>query len=136
MLLIYAVIAAISIVLLVGVLKQTTNMYCPDTIKEFGGMGEFLKLFDLDMINKIFYKKGKCFPAGHATTGYCLIPITFILKERRHQINWFIFSFTLGSVLGLYQMAKGVHYLSDTIFTFIFALICSTICYKFLIKKI
>ncbi|MEI3479028.1 MAG: phosphatase PAP2 family protein [Bilophila sp.] len=62
--------------------------------------------------------RGKCFPAGHASGGFALMMLFFAFPRR---LRWFGLALGLaaGWWMGLYQMLRGQHFLSHTLFTMI-----------------
>lgn len=102
---------------LVGGGKQITNTYCPSQTVLYGGDKPYVKL--LEPYPESFHppKKGRCFPAGHATTGFGLMALYFVFRTRRARLAGLAVGLTLGWVLGLFQMLRGEHFLSHTLFT-------------------
>jgi membrane-associated PAP2 superfamily phosphatase len=94
--------------ILVGGLKAITGQACPDAFSSFGG----------SLPDSLLYWKGaRCFPAGHASAGFALLGPAALVGStsggrvlRAVVLLW-------GLTIGVYQMAKGAHFLSDTIAT-------------------
>ncbi|MDD3149328.1 MAG: phosphatase PAP2 family protein [Candidatus Gastranaerophilales bacterium] len=96
--------------LTVAGLKQVTNVYCPYELNIYNGNKLYIKLLEKSSHNlKI---KGKGFPAGHASGGFSLMCLFFIMKRK---ILGFMIGFFTGWTMGLYQMMRGAHFLSHTI---------------------
>jgi membrane-associated PAP2 superfamily phosphatase len=117
----------ITITLLVSILKKLTKMHCPNSLDLFSGNMPYIKLFDFYARNYQF-SGGNCFPAGHATVGFSMIPIAYILP--RYQILSFILAILYGWILGFYQIAKGAHFVSDTIITMLLSCIVTLLLHK------
>ncbi len=115
--LLFLILVLIITPLTVAILKNFSPINCPNHIHEFGGCCQHIS--PLDIFNKVLFfgYAGKCFPAGHASGGFSLISLYFVMSTKRAKHIALFGSITLGSIMGLYQIAKGVHYLSDTIFT-------------------
>lgn len=114
--------------LTVAILKHYSPIYCPNFIEEFGGGKLYISPFDMFNGEIFFNHTGKCFPAGHASGGFALISLYFVLPSKALKIWSLFFSLSLGWIMGIYQIAKGTHYLSDTIVTLAIAyLLCITL---------
>ncbi|WP_336347235.1 phosphatase PAP2 family protein [Pseudomonas monsensis] len=69
----------------------------------------------------------RCWPGGHAATGFTLVALFFVLRDRRPRLarQAFIFAFALGSVFSISRMMQGAHFFSHSVWTAIFCwLIC------------
>lgn len=111
--------------LTVAILKHYSPINCPVHIKEFGGGGLYISPLDIFNNSTFFNNSGKCFPAGHASGGFSLISLFFVIEDKKYKYISLLGSIILGFTMGLYQIAKGAHFLSDTIFTMSIAfLIC------------
>lgn len=133
--LIFLVLALICTPLIVALFKHYSPMYCPNNIDVFGGKRSYLSIFDI-FDNTIFFNNyGKCFPAGHASGGFALISLYFVMPNNILKYSSLALSLVLGSIMGLYQIAKGAHYLSDTIATLILAYIVSIVLHSILLRE-
>lgn len=121
--------------LIAGNIKKFTNIYCPSQLEIYNGDKPYVKIFDSYPQNFHQEKRGKCFPAGHAVTGFALFILFFALRKNSHKILGLFIALFSGWILGLYQIAKGAHFLSDTfismIICFILASVISRIYFKF-----
>lgn len=107
--------------LIAGNIKKFTNIYCPNQLEIYNGKYPYVKIFEKYPSDFKQIKKGQCFPGGHAVTGFALFIFFFALAKKSHKMIGFFCAFVLGWLLGFYQMAKGVHFISDT---FIAMLVC------------
>lgn len=130
----YIFISMLISIVAVSMLKQATNMYCPDSIIDFGGEKPYVKLFEKFTSELNDFKRGKCYPAGHASGGFSLISIALILK-RKYSIYWLWIAIFIGINMGGYQILKGAHYLSDTIITLFISVLTFLISLKLIFKK-
>ena len=121
--------------LIAGNIKTFTNIYCPSQLKIYNGDYPYVRILDSYPANFIQFKKGKCFPAGHAVTGFCLMILFFVLEKKQQRILWLFFSLILGWILGFYQMAKGAHFLSDTVISMMVCFLIATIIAKLFYLK-
>lgn len=101
--------------------KAVTNIYCPYEHTRYGGHAPYARLWDdypaefkaVQRANP--RERGRGFPAGHASGGFALMSLALAFRRRR-LIGVAIGTFA-GWWMGLYQMAKGAHYLSHTLVT-------------------
>ena len=126
----------LSSLVLVALLKQITNMHCPDSIAMFGAQKPYVKLLEKFPVDFALEKQGKCFPAAHASVGFCLFAFLFVTKKKKSKLKLFVATSIIGWCFGFYQIAKGSHYISDTIVTMLLSFLVSLICYKFFICTI
>ncbi|WP_017446128.1 phosphatase PAP2 family protein [Gayadomonas joobiniege] len=82
----------------------------PVQVNEFGGQGQFTPAF--------FYS-GQCqtncsFVSGHAAVGFYFIGLGFLLRRR----DAFYWGLAIGILISFTRIAKGGHFLSDTVFAF------------------
>lgn len=111
----------ILIPLIAGNVKKFTNIYCPKQLEIYNGSYPYVKIFDSYPAEFVQNKKGQCFPAGHCVTGFALFILFFALRKKSHKFFALAASLTAGWTLGVYQMAKGAHFFSDT---FVAMLLC------------
>ena len=64
---------------LVGLLKNVTNVDCPWDLVPFGGRFPYVELF-ADRPDAL--RAAHCFPAAHASSGYALLALYFVFRER------------------------------------------------------
>jgi len=102
---------------LIGIGKATTNLFCPAEIQRYGGDVPYVKMLECYPETQKPNRRGKCFPAGHASGGFSLFAIAGLARTRRGQRFGFAIGLGAGLWMGLYQMFKGAHYLSHTVVT-------------------
>ncbi len=107
--------------LLSGFGKRTTNVFCPSEIRRYGGEMPYVKLFEQYPDDDRPSRRGHCFPAGHASGGFALVGLAWLLPSRRFRVRMISLGLGVGWTLGLYQMLKGAHYLSHTVTTMLVA---------------
>lgn len=108
------VLSLILIPATVSGLKHVTNTYCPYHLKIYNGDKPYVKLFQKYPEHFQTNDKGRCFPAGHASGGFALMCLYFVMKRRRLGL---LIGLGLGWMMGLYQMFRGAHFLSHTLVT-------------------
>lgn len=94
--------------------KHVPDMHCPCDLQRYGGTMPYIRVLSARPPITPLRPRGKCYPAGHATAGFAFLMLFFLLPERAHW--WGLgYGLVMGWVLGSYQMAKGVHFLGDTV---------------------
>lgn len=118
--LVIVVLSCFVIPLTIGVLKDSTNMPCPNQLLEFGGKYESIGLFET--LSKDSQRQvASCYPAGHASGGFALLSLLFLFKTNRAKTNALIGVMLLGWSTASYKMLIGDHFLSHTIVTMLLA---------------
>jgi membrane-associated PAP2 superfamily phosphatase len=107
--------------LLVGFGKIATNVFTPSQIRRYGGFAPYVKIGESYPAYDHPRKRGRGFPAGHASGGFALVALAGHATTRRGRAIAVAMGLTVGWLMGLYQMLKGAHYLSHTVLT---ALVC------------
>ena len=112
----YFTIAAILSIGVVGLLKSLTNVDCPWDLAPFGGRFPFVELF-ADRPDAL--RIGRCFPAAHASSGYALLALYFMLRERHSVLAKLGLAVGLlaGLTFGLAQQARGAHFVSHDLWS-------------------
>lgn len=113
--------------LLISSAKQITNVYCPVQIERYGGQYPFVRIIESYPSDFSQNKKGKCFPAGHATTGFAFLALYFAFTSKRLKYLGLGIGLFLGTISGVYQMLRGQHFLSHTLFTFVLSWLILTL---------
>lgn len=105
---------------LVALGKATTNVHCPYQVIRYGGDVPYVKVWEHYPEGAKPARRGRGFPAGHASGGFALMALAGLARGRRGRIAGFLAGQTVGWTMGIYQILKGAHYLSHTVFTAIF----------------
>jgi membrane-associated PAP2 superfamily phosphatase len=102
--------------LLINWLKQSSATSCPWDLAPFGGAGQYLSHWAWGRVDG---GPGRCFPAGHAATGFAFIGGYFALRDAapRHALRCLWASAVAGLALGLAQQLRGAHFMSHTLWT-------------------
>ena len=98
--------------------KATTDIHCPSELVRYGGYSPYVKLFEKrpDLPSNL---RGRGFPAGHASGGFALMMLAFLWQG--HFYCGLLVGLCAGWTMGIYQMAKGAHFLSHTIVSMLVA---------------
>lgn len=109
-------------VLAVGALKNFSRTSCPWDLADFGRSAHYLSHWSLASDGG----PGRCFPAGHASSGFAFIAGWFAFREHAPRIAraWLIGSLAAGLVFGVAQQIRGAHFMSHTLWT---AWLCWTV---------
>jgi len=102
---------------LIGLGKATTNIFCPYEIERYGGDVAYVRVLDCTPPGSAPARRGRCFPAGHASGGFALLALAGLGRSRRSQVLGAALGMGAGLWMGLYQILKGAHYLSHTVIT-------------------
>ena len=110
---------------LVWWLKATTGVACPWSLEEFGGTAQ--------MTNPVFgfaTLPGRCWPGGHAGTGFCLFALYFAFRDRFATMarQGLLLALVLGYVCGMSRVMQGAHFFSHNVATMLVDwLVCATL---------
>ena len=112
----YFFVSVVLSVGVVGLLKTLTNVDCPRDLSEFGGSFPFIHLFEPRPEG---LRHARCFPAAHASSGYALLALYFVLRERSRRAALFGLAsgLGLGLVFGIAQQARGAHFISHDVWS-------------------
>jgi membrane-associated PAP2 superfamily phosphatase len=102
---------------LISLLKSASHTSCPWDLHEFGGIARHVSHWagwmDYDG------GAGRCFPAGHASTGFAFVGGWFALREDLPGLAgaWLGLALAAGLALGVAQQLRGAHFMSHTLWT-------------------
>lgn len=115
----FLLLCLILVPLTVSLGKTSTGIFCPCELARYGGDHA------LQTLNFAFSrpagKAGHCFPAGHASAGFSLMGLYFMSGNTARRRMGLTVGLALGWIMGLYQMLKGVHFLTHTLMTMFLA---------------
>ncbi len=104
--------------------KATTDIHTPSEIRRYGGYAPYIKVCEVYPTGDRPVKRGRGFPAGHASGGFSLLALAGLASTNRGRWIGISIGLGMGIWMGGYQMLKGAHYVSHTMIT---ALICWTV---------
>lgn len=121
------VVAIVLAVLAVSLIKQLSATSCPWSLKEFGGVRDYISHWDWQLRE---LGDGQCFPAGHATSGFAFMAGWFWLRDASPRLatRWLATALLAGVLLGAAQQVRGAHFTSHTLWS---AWICWTVSWLF-----
>lgn len=107
--------AALLAALAVSLLKLGSRTSCPWDLAEFGGVARYASHWSLATDGG----SGRCFPAGHAASGFSFVSGYFGLRRShaRAARAWLAGALGTGLALGLAQQWRGAHFMSHTLWS-------------------
>jgi len=116
------VLASLALVPIISTqLRAISYMATPLELKMYGGAFDHLLLFQAKPIGYPCH----AFPAGHASGGFALICLYWAWADRPYRCVGLAIGLLFGGVMGLYQIARGEHFLSHTLATALIAWLVS-----------
>ncbi len=116
-----ALVVLVATVTSVAAVKAVSNIHCPLASDRYGGDVPHHRLFEKPAKDNEPVRRGRCFPAGHASGGFGLVGLVWLVRGARRRRLVLCAALGLGCWMGGYQMAKGAHYLSHTLVTALWA---------------
>jgi len=101
--------------LIVAGSKQFTNINCPKDLICYNGSAPYERVLAIEAPDRPTAKRGKCFPAGHASGGFALMALFFCFKNAKARRIGLTSAIAVGWTMGLYQMFRGEHFVSHTL---------------------
>lgn len=114
------VLSSFIVPLTVGLLKDVTNMPCPNQLVEYGGPYEQTGLFE-SLGEQQQRPTTKCYPAGHASGGFSLLALLFLVAADKARKITLTLVMILGWSTAGYKMAIGDHFLGHGAVTLVLA---------------
>jgi membrane-associated PAP2 superfamily phosphatase len=126
----YFVLAVVLTVGITGLLKTLTHVDCPWDLTLFGGRFPYVPLFG-DRPDAL--PAGRCFPAAHASSGYALMALYFVFRERDLRLARVGLGAGLlvGLVFGVAQQSRGAHFVSHDLWSAMIAWFIALTLYAF-----
>ncbi len=100
-------------------LKAVTAIQCPWSLTEFGGDETYVPLLGERPATD---HPGRCWPGGHASAGFSLLALFFVLRDRRPRAARVALSIALGlgALFSAGRMMQGAHFFSHNLWTLLF----------------
>lgn len=129
----YFILSVVLGVAAVGALKTITNVDCPWDLQPFGGAFPVVELF-ADRPDAL--RAGRCFPAAHASSGFALVALYFVLRERSRRWAWLGLGagLSVGLIFGIAQQSRGAHFLSHDLWSAFVVWLIALSMYAFVYK--
>jgi len=102
---------------LIPLLKRSSTTSCPWALAEFGG--DVARYVPHWLLGGRDGGSGGCFPSGHASTAFALLPGWFALRGHAPTAarRLLIIVASVGALLAGVQLIRGAHYLSHSLWT-------------------
>jgi membrane-associated PAP2 superfamily phosphatase len=99
----------------VTLLKAGNSTSCPWDLGEFGGAAHYVSHWS----GLADGGAGRCFPAGHAASGFSFVGgyFAFLRVDPQQARLWLQAACGSGLLLGLAQQWRGAHFMSHTLWT-------------------
>jgi membrane-associated PAP2 superfamily phosphatase len=118
--------------LLVGSLKQVTNVDCPWDLERYGGNRPLLHYFESRPLE---LPRAACFPGAHSSSAFALFALVFLLRRRSVglALGAGVLVTVLGSLFSIAQQARGAHFLSHDLWSmFVAWFVCAVLAHTIL----
>ncbi|MBU0854608.1 MAG: phosphatase PAP2 family protein [Gammaproteobacteria bacterium] len=119
---------------IVSPLKTLTDVHCPWSLSEFGGTETFTPLL---AERAPTLKPGRCWPGGHASAGFSLLALYFVLRDRRPRLAHIALgvALALGTLMSAGRVMQGAHFASHNLWTLLFDWTICLACYRLLLYR-
>jgi membrane-associated PAP2 superfamily phosphatase len=113
---VYWAAATIFALLLIVGIKEVSSTSCPRDLAAFGGHAAWVSHWTWGVTDG---GPGHCFPGGHASAGFALLPGWFALRRLRTPWAnvWLAGAVLAGFSLGFVQQLRGAHFMSHTLWS-------------------
>ncbi|MBK6293713.1 MAG: phosphatase PAP2 family protein [Rhodoferax sp.] len=110
-------LTALVAVAAISALKSVSRTSCPWSLADFGGVAHYVPHWSNLLVAD--GGNGRCFPAGHASSGFSFFGGYFALRRDMPElaVKWLIATLAVGMVLGIAQQVRGAHFMSHTLWT-------------------
>ena len=106
----------------VAALKSVTTPACPWDMAAFGGIRHVTAYADIFRTQTL--GNGRCFPAGHSTSGYVWLGLPFVFGRRGKSLARAVLCLLpIGMIFSAVQILRGAHFLSHELTTLGIALV-------------
>jgi len=119
----------------VSLIKRESPKQCPYDLRIYGGYAPYIALFEKAPPGVM---PGKCWPAGHSSTGFCLMAFYFAGRYLRNRrlANWGLFGgLGLGFILGFGRVMQGAHFLSHQLWAALICWLVMLVLYELLLRR-
>lgn len=130
----YLVLAMGLATAIVTPLKTLTAIQCPWSLSEFGGTEAYVPLLG---DRPAIMQPGRCWPGGHASTGFSLFAVFFFLRDRRPRAARIALGVALaaGTVFSIGRMMQGAHFMSHNVWTLLLDWTICALCYRWILYR-
>ena len=116
------------IVLVIGALKQITDVDCPWSLTLFGGTKPYTGVFGARPPG---VAPGACFPGAHAGSAFALVALYFAFRDSRPRLarRLLVAPLVIGTAFAVGQEARGAHFLSHDLWSAYLAWMLGACCW-------
>lgn len=100
--------------------KAITGVRSPNELIPFAGKYPYIGMLT-HLLQYGAFDGGRSFPAGHASGGFALMALYFMPVKKQFRYAGLALGVAAGWAMGLYQMARGEHFLTHTLTTMFLA---------------
>lgn len=118
--LLFLALCIISVPLIAATGKAISGVRSPNQLIPFGGKYPYIGML-AHLMQYGTLDGGRSFPAGHAGGGFALMALYFMPVRKQLRYAGLAFGMAAGWAMGLYQMARGEHFLTHTLTTMFLA---------------
>lgn len=131
----YLVLAMALSTTIVNPVKTLTGVHCPWDLTRYGGAETYTPL--LAERAPVADQPGRCWPGGHASSGFTLFALYFVLRDRRPRLarSALLCALTLGTVFSVGRIMQGAHFLSHNLWTALFDWLICLGCYRLILYR-
>ncbi len=117
--LIRVLMSAVLTLVLMLLMKHASGVACPWSLPEFNPQKSASVITPFAWLFSDASSQGKCWPAGHATTGFCLFGLYFAARRLKIKHAGLVLAavFVYGSLCAAARMLQGAHFLSHSVAT-------------------
>ncbi|MEO8151609.1 MAG: phosphatase PAP2 family protein [Rhizobacter sp.] len=109
------IVGTLLAVLAISAFKALSPISCPWDLSAFGGVARHVSHWSWQPDGG----GGRCFPAGHASSGFAFVGGYFVWRHHSKAIarTWLVIALFAGFVFGVAQQIRGAHFMSHTLWT-------------------
>ncbi|BCD86900.1 hypothetical protein PSm6_33070 [Pseudomonas solani] len=113
-------------------LKALTAVHCPWDLTRYGGVETYTPLLAERAPTA---KPGRCWPGGHASSGFTFFALYFLLRDRNRRLARLalVGALALGGLFSIGRMMQGAHFLSHNLWTALLDWLICLGCYRFML---
>ncbi|WP_374979967.1 phosphatase PAP2 family protein [Pseudomonas solani] len=113
-------------------LKALTAVHCPWDLTRYGGSETYTPLLAERAPTA---KPGRCWPGGHASSGFTFFALYFLLRDRNRRLARLalVGALALGGLFSIGRMMQGAHFLSHNLWTALLDWLICLGCYRFML---
>lgn len=117
--------------ILINLMKDVLRQPCPRDLLLFGGH------YNSSFLHYLLSRGDlRCFPGAHASAPFSLLALKYFFKDPYDRGLFLMLFLPISFLISLYQVFRGVHFLTDILFTAVFSQIFVSFIYYYLVPKL